>query len=128
MKVHCWVHLIEDLHRLRGMKHHNEHGVERLHQAGMRHAKRLACLRDFETKTDNILRHTATAAAPEVRAMHADTELKKRKRTKQKDTKSSPERILYLRSIPLLPPVIVNIPSLLELSKAAKQSSNNSIV
>ena len=126
MKVHCWVHLIEDLRRLRGMKQHNEHGIERSHQDNVRHARRVGCLRDFKTKTDNILRHTATAAAPEVLAMHKDTELKKRKRTKQDTKTSPPERILYLQSIPLLPPVTVNIPTLLELSKAAKQSSSSS--
>ena len=84
MKVHMWTHLLEDLKRFRGLKSHNEHGIERAHQTGKKHDRRLACIRDFEKKHSNILRQTATAADPQVVAMHADTEAKKRKRSLEK--------------------------------------------
>ena len=119
MKVHCWTHLIEDLRRLRGLKFHNDHGIEREHQRGVKNNKRVACIRDFEKKTSNIMRHTATGSAPEVISMEKDTVSKKRKRHPTSIPDYSKDRILYLYSVPKLAPITANIPSMLELIKNA---------
>ena len=50
MKIHAWQHLKEDLRQYRGMKSHNEQQIERTHQDGKKHDRRLRCFRDFEKK------------------------------------------------------------------------------
>ena len=55
MKVHSWQHLLEDLRRFRGLKYHHESHIERAHQIGKKHEKRLHCFRDFQKKTANVL-------------------------------------------------------------------------
>lgn len=119
MKVHAWQHLREDLQRFRGLKSHTDHGIERAHQAGQRHAKRLACIRDFEKKTLNILRQDATARAPEVIAMKEDTEAKKRKRKIDTSKRREQEdlRTDYIRLVVNLPEFDTDLPTLIQLAK-----------
>ena len=118
MKVHAWQHMLEDLHRLRGLKSHNEHGIERSHQAHKRNNKKLAAIRDFEKKTLNILRHDATVKAPEVVAMHEDTKLKQKKRKKNSTAAETAEqRKEYINSVVSLPELQEDVPTLIALAK-----------
>jgi len=137
MKVHAWQHLLEDLKKYRGMKSHGEQQIEREHQKGKKHDKRLKCFfRDFEKKTMNILRHNATADSAQVQAMQEDTEAKRiRKKKKRKleeleegtiaiassgrrnSRRHSITRVAYLALILELPPIQDDFPSLLELAK-----------
>ena len=118
MKVHAWQHLLEDLHCFRGLKSHNEHGIERAHQAGIRDNKRVACIRDFEKKTMNILRRNATAKAPSVVAMHTDTKSKQRKRKQQPSkAETAEQRKHYINSVVNLPEFQQDIPSIISLAK-----------
>ena len=126
MKVHAWSHMLEDLHKYRGMKHHNEEPIERQHQEGRRHDSRLRALRDFETKTMSILRQSATSDMEEIQKMHKDTEDKKksrkRKLTEVDGLTAAAERAAYLKSIPLLAPLNDKYPSLLELEMSYRRS------
>ena len=74
IKVHAWQHLVDDLHRLRGLKSHNEQAIERCHQEGKKHDRRLHCFRDFKKKTENILKLMETAKMKEVQEKHEETE------------------------------------------------------
>ena len=128
MKVHSWQHLLQDLRRFRGLKSHNENHIERAHQVGKRHEKRLQCFRDFQKKAENILRHTATANHPPVEAMQEDTMAKRKKRRRGAESVAETEdrvidRAVCLKEILVLPPFDCHIPSLLELAKKAKQSN-----
>ena len=128
MKVHGWQHLLEDLKRFRGLKSHNEHGIERAHQIGKKHDKRLACLREFEKKHMNILRHTQTSKLQAVIAMDADTETKRRKRKKDNTPHGlvkQQERTKYIKDVVNLPPFLHDIPTLISLAKATKKSQND---
>ena len=125
MKVHAWQHLLEDLIRFRGLKYHHESNIERAHQIGKKHEQRLHCFRDFQKKTANIMKHTATADLPAVAAMHEDVESKRRKRKRGDDEIADSEakcvdRAVYLKEILMLPPITVKIPSLLELAMSGR--------
>lgn len=118
MKVHAWQHMLQDLRRFRGLLSHNEQGIEREHQRAKTHAKRLACMRDFEKKTENILRQNATATSADVLAMQRDTDAKRRKRKKQGDTgESTEQRLKYLEDVVNLPEIQDDIPCLISLAK-----------
>ena len=118
MKVHAWQHMLEDLHQFRGLLSHNEQGIEREHQRAKGHAKRVACIRDFEKKTENILRQNATASAPDVVAMQQDTEAKRRKRKNKLATgESTEQRLKYLKDVVNLPEIQEDIPLLIDLEK-----------
>ena len=121
MKVHAWQHLAEDLEKYRGMRSHHEQQIERAHQRGKKDERRLACLKDFEKKTNHILSQNATADSKEVQEMLADTEAKqiRRKRSKRVSTvDDAGKRASYLKSILLLPEITETFPSLLSLQQA----------
>ena len=126
MKVHAWQHLADDLKQYKGMKSHNEQAIERAHQDGKKHDRRLKCFRDFEKKTHNILRKTATADLAEVQAKLKDTEDKKISRKRKKSLcdqqEADEERQAYLKSILKLPPIVNDFPRLLELLKACRRN------
>jgi len=124
MKVHGWQHLLEDLKRFRGLKSHNEHAIERAHQTGKKHDKRLACLRELKKKHMNILRHNETSKSHAVAAMDADTETKRKKRKSANPTESAEkgeERSKCIRDVVNLPEFQQDIPTLIDLAKATKQ-------
>ena len=120
MKVHAWLHFVEDMKHFRGLKSHNEQGIERAHQTGKKHDKRLACLREHERKALNILKLTATSQAKEVVAMHADTLAKKKKHKKDAaiGTAKSTSRHSYIVEVVNRLPIGDDIPSLVDLAKA----------
>ena len=125
MKVHAWQHMREDLLRLGGLKSHNEHGIERSHQAAVRDNKRLAAIRDFEKKTLNILQHDATVKAPEVVAMHKDTRSKQKKRKKHASTAETTEqRKDYINSVVSLPELQQDVPTLIALAKQSHRQTH----
>ena len=126
MKVHAWQHLADDLKQYRGMKSHNEQAIERAHQDGKKHDRRLKCFRDFEKKTYNILRQTATADLAEVQAKLKDTEEKKISRKRKNswcdEQEVEEERRAYLQSILKLPLIVNDFPPILELLKASRRN------
>ena len=134
MKIHAWQHLKEDLRQYKGMKSHNEQQIERTHQDGKKHDRRLWCFRDFEKKTNNILRHAATVDTAEVQAKLKETEDARLKRKRKIDLVHAEEaqqveRVEYLKSITQLPPFNTKFPGLLQLIKLyrRKQTEENGV-
>jgi len=129
MKVHAWQHFLEDIKHFRGLKSHNEQGIERAHQTGKQHDKRLACLREYEKKALNILKFTATSQSEGVRAMHEDALAKKKKRKHHADGRAekSTSRKSYILEVVNLPLFEANIPSLIQLAKATMTGQQSEV-
>lgn len=125
VKVHMWQHLLSDLQRFRGLKSHNDSHIERAHQVGVKDNRRYCGLRNFQMKTEAILKGRATVQKSEVQSMLKDTEDKQRRNKKprvdSKEQVSVTARQVYLRSILNLPPTVEKFPSLDELAKLSLQ-------
>lgn len=123
MKVHAWLHLVEDIWKYRGLGTHNEHTMERSHQRGKREMSRLRCLnRNPEKKANNILIREATLESEEVQKMLADTEGQRKRRKRRSDNSDEvhQKRIEMIREIMLLPEIEAEFPTMFDLQTFAE--------
>jgi len=63
-KAHAWQHLVVDLERLRGLKHHSESKIEVSHQIGRKIDLLFRSVNDIEKKIECSLRHQHTQDNP----------------------------------------------------------------
>jgi len=128
-KAHNWWHLLEDLERFRGLKHHSESKIEKSHQDGRRVDLLFRGANDVEKKIIASLRHQHALAKPEMKVLQSkarEQQSRKRKAVAvQEDGEDDDERhrgtLLLLDS----PEVNDHFPSFAELAVAGRKAHNN---
>jgi len=130
-KVHAWQHLVQDLDRLRGMKHHQEAKIEIAHQIGKRTELRFRALAgSIDKKIKCAMKHQANLDDPATRAMQEVVRIsrarklgektKARNQLKYEDSKRV--KLDHLNSALALPEIEEDFPSLLELTITDRQA------
>jgi len=127
-KAHAWWHLLEDLDRFRGLKHHSESKIEKSHQDGRRVDLLFWGVNDVEKKIVASLRYQHTMAKPDMKMLQAKVkQSRKRKATPAVAEEDDSDRdrhagILLLLS---LPEIDDEFPSLTELAVAGRKAVVN---
>jgi len=68
-RAHAWWHLLDDLDRLRGLKHHAESKIEKAHQDGHRVDLLFRGVNDIQKKIEGSLRYQHTMVKAEMRVL-----------------------------------------------------------
>jgi len=130
-KVHAWQHLVQDLDRLRGMKHHQEAKIEIAHQIGKRTELRFRALAgSIDKKIKCAMKYQANLHDPATRAMQELVRVersrklgeKTKARNQLKEADSKRRKHEHLESILTLPEILEDFPSLLELTVRDRQA------
>ena len=119
-----WQHLKDDIEKYRGLGQHTEQQIERAHQVGKKHERRLVAVKNFKCKMVNILKHNSMEASTEVIAMVADTKAKQKPRRGAKRKRNDEvlvDRAGYLKSISQLPELTSDFQELHELLASTYQ-------
>jgi len=89
-KAHAWWHLVEDLERFRGLKHHQESKIEVSHQVGRKIDLLFRSVNDREKKIECSLRHQHTMDKPSMKLIQSEVQKKRsRKRKASSDDTNS---------------------------------------
>jgi len=81
-KAHAWWHLLQDLERFRGLKHHSESKIEKAHQTGRKIDLLFRAVNDIDKKIESSFRHQHTAAKPSMQVVQRTVkESRSKKRT-----------------------------------------------
>ena len=117
-KAHAWHHLVVDLERLRGLKHHQESKIEVAHQIGKRIDLLFRGITDIDKKIQCALRYHHTQQAPTVRkAQEAVAQDRSRKRKAPSSSTADESNSNNVRHLLDLPEICSQFPDLLELAK-----------
>jgi len=129
-KAHAWWHLLEDLERLRGLKHHSESKIEKAHQDGRRIDLLFRGVNDVEKKIIASLRYQHTMVKPDMKMLQAKVKEKRSRKRKASivdaDNEDDVNVVDRHRDILLLlemPEVNDPFPSLKELAVSGRKSA-----
>ena len=116
-KAHAWWHLLVDLERLRGLKHHQESKIEVSHQVGRKIDLLFRSINDIEKKIDCSLKQQCSQAKPSMQLIQEEVKKKRarpRKRKAPSPTEEEEEKDRH-RGLLELPEIDGDFPSLLDV-------------
>ena len=124
LKTHGWGHLVVDLERFRGLKHHQESKIEVAHQVGRKIDLLFRAVNDIEKKIDSSLSHQHTMAKPEVQLLQGKVAASQARKRKAVDDGNECHGHADRSAILNLPEIDDFFPSLLELAKTTRMWAN----
>jgi len=121
-KAHAWQHLVDDLERFRGLKHHQESKTEVSHQIGRRIDLIFRSANDIDKKIDCSMRHQCMAEKASMKEIQAKAKTSRsRKRTASVVDEEDNDRHTKLLLLLAMDDIIDNFPTLTQLGIASRK-------
>jgi len=116
-KAHAWWHLLDDLERLRGLKHHSESKIEVAHQVGRRIDLLFRSVNDMTKKIECGMRFQYTSEKASLQSIQADVK-ESRSRKRKADVLEDQEDDRHRQMLLLL-----ELPEIVDEFKSLEQMS-----
>ena len=125
-KAHAWQHLLVDLDRLRGLKHHSESKIERAHQVGRRIDLMFRGVHDVDKKIDCSLTFQHTDVKPSMTMVQQSvkkTRSRPKKRTADEMAADEEDNHRDIPALLLMDEIVDDFPCLFALAVVDKKKA-----
>ena len=128
-KAHAWWHLVADLDRLRGLKHHQESKIEVSHQIGRKIDLLFRSVNDTEKKIDASLRYLHTSDDQSMKKVQETVKESRSRKRKSVDAEDAGRHGPQLEALdwPEIEDLFLSLTELAMIDRASCNLDNNNM-